>query len=231
VAVFAPESDREAVLSAAFGAGAGRIGDYVECSYTVEGFGTFRGLEGTNPTVGEAGRREVAREQRIEFVCPMGTLPRVLDAVRRAHSYEEPAIDVFPTIAREEGIGVGRVGRLPGPMTLEELVRLVRARLPAPGAQYVGEPGKLVERVAVACGGADDFLRDAARAGADAFVTGEARFHRALEAEAMGMGLVVAGHHATERPAVEMLADRLGSAFPALTVWASRREQDPMRCP
>ncbi|QDV33199.1 Nif3-like dinuclear metal center hexameric protein [Tautonia plasticadhaerens] len=231
VVVFAPEADREAVLSAAFEAGAGRIGDYAECSYTLEGSGTFLGLEGTNPTVGRAGRREVAPEQRIEFVCPTARLPMVLDAVRRAHSYEEPAIDAYPTILRDESAGVGRIGRLPEPTTLRRLAGIVRDRLPAPGLQFVGEPDRRVERVAVACGGADDFVRDASEAGADAFLTGEARFHRALEAEAAGMGMIVAGHHATERPAVEMLADRIGAAFPGLEAWASRRESDPMRCP
>ncbi|RUL84981.1 Nif3-like dinuclear metal center hexameric protein [Tautonia sociabilis] len=229
VVVFSPESDREAVLAAAFGEGAGRIGDYEECSYTVAGFGTFLGLEGTNPTVGRPGRRESAPEHRIEFVCPRERLPGVLAAVRRAHSYEEPAIDVYPTIVAGQGPGVGRVGRLPSRTSLGALARSLRERLPAPGLQFVGEPEREVERVAVACGGADEFVRDAAQAGADVFLTGEARFHRALEAEALGMGMIVAGHHATERPAVEMLADRLGRAFPGLLVWASREETDPLR--
>ncbi|WP_169975123.1 Nif3-like dinuclear metal center hexameric protein [Tautonia rosea] len=231
VVVFTPESDREAVLLAAFGAGAGRIGEYVECSYTTEGFGTFLGLEGTNPTFGESGKREMAREQRIEVVCPRSSLAEVLAAIRTAHSYEEPAIDVYPTIVRDEAEGVGRVGRLAEPMTLDAFAKRVRERLPATGLQYVGAPERRVERVAVACGGADDFLGDAARSGADVFLTGEARFHRALEAEAKGIGLIVAGHHATERPAVEMLASRIGKDFPNLTVWASANEHDPLRTP
>ena len=82
--------------------------------------------------------------------------------------------------------------------------------------------------MAIACGAGDDFLGDAEAAGADALLTGEARFHRALEAEARGLGLVVVGHHATERPGVEDLAVRLAEAFPKLEVWASRRERDPL---
>jgi len=74
-----------------------------------------------------------------------------------------------------------------------------------------------------------DFLGDAARAGADVLLTGEARFHRGLEAEALGIGLIVAGHHATERIGVEDRAARLASAFPELTVWPSRRETDPFQ--
>ena len=75
----------------------------------------------------------------------------------------------------------------------------------------------------------DDFLSDAVKAGADVLLTGEARFHRALEAEALGIGLVVAGHHATERPGVEDLAARIGEEFTGIRVWASRREHDPLR--
>jgi putative NIF3 family GTP cyclohydrolase 1 type 2 len=95
----------------------------------------------------------------------------------------------------------------------------------------VGAPDRRVERVAIACGAGDDFLEEAHRARADVFLTGEVRFHRALEAEALGIGLIAAGHHATERPGVEELADRLAAAFPRARVWASRREVDPLRAP
>ncbi len=81
--------------------------------------------------------------------------------------------------------------------------------------------------MAIACGAGDDLLGDAARAGADVLLTGEARFHRALEAEMLGLGLIVAGHHATERPGVEDLASRITLAFPTLIVWPSRLEADP----
>ena len=78
--------------------------------------------------------------------------------------------------------------------------------------QMAGDPRKLVKRVAVACGAGDDFLADAARARADVLLTGEVRFHRALEAESLGIGLVLAGHHGTERPGVENLAERIARA-------------------
>ncbi|MBX6312784.1 MAG: Nif3-like dinuclear metal center hexameric protein [Isosphaeraceae bacterium] len=228
VVVFAPDADREPVLAAAFAAGAGRIGNYDECSYSSEGFGTFFGTEGTNPAVGQAGRRETVREWRIEVLCPGDRLAAVLAAIRAKHSYEEPAIDVYPLQATPEGPGLGRVGRLAEPMTLEELARRLAQVLQAPGLHYVGDPGARVERVALACGAGDDFLGDAHRVGADCLLTGEARFHRALEARALGLGLILAGHFATERPGIEDLAARLVDAFPSLTIWASRRERDPL---
>jgi dinuclear metal center YbgI/SA1388 family protein len=229
VVVFAPRDDRAAVLDGAFAAGAGKIGVYNECSYSHPGFGTFFGTEGADPTIGEAGRRETVREWRVELICPADRLSAVLAAIRSRHSYEVPAIDVYPLHAPPAGPGVGRIGVLPGVMPLAEFASHVARVLDAPTTQFVGDLDRKVHRVAIACGAGDDFLADAARLGADALLTGEARFHRALEVEALGVGLVLAGHHATERPGVEALADRLARAFPDLTVWPSRRERDPLR--
>ena len=231
IVVFAPSDDRDRVLSAAFGAGAGVIGGYDECSFTLEGRGTFRGGPGTRPAIGSPGNREVVIEHRIELICRPECLGAALSAIRSAHSYEEPAIDVNPVRVRDDAPGVGRIGRLEPSTTLAELARKVADLLPAPGLQYAGSPDRVVERLAVACGGADDFVGDAAGAGSDAFLTGEARYHRVLEAESRGIGLLVAGHHATEHPAVAMLAGRLGRAFPELHAWPSHREADPLRLP
>lgn len=229
VVVFAPKSDREAVLSAAFEAGAGRIGDYRECSFGSPGVGTFFGEAGSNPTVGRPGRRESAREWRLEVICPGDRLPAVLRAIRAAHSYEEPAIDAYPLHSEIPcGPGSGRIGRLPQPLPLGAFATKVADLLKAPATQFVGDPARIVSRVAICCGAGDDFLPDASKLGAGVLLTGEARFHRALEADALGIGLVVAGHHATERPGVEDLAARIASAFPGLTAWASRLEVDPL---
>ncbi len=229
VVVFTPEPDQERVVSAAFAAGAGRIGAYEGCSFAGRGLGTFFGGEGTNPAVGAPGRRETVRERRVEFVCPAGRLAAVLAAVRSSHPYEEPAVDVYPLHPEPGGPGAGRVGRLSEPSSLADFARAVAGVLGAPEFQFAGEPAREVARVAIVCGAGDDFLGDAVRAGADVLLTGEARYHRGVEAEALGIGLVVAGHHATERPGVEDLAGRLAAAFPGLDVWPSRREADPFR--
>jgi putative NIF3 family GTP cyclohydrolase 1 type 2 len=81
--------------------------------------------------------------------------------------------------------------------------------------------------VAVACGAAAEFLADAARVRADVFLTGEARFHDYLSARSRGVAMILPGHYATERPAVEELAARLAIQFPDVRVWPSRREADP----
>ena len=228
--VFAPVAERAAIMDAAFAAGAGGIGEYDECSFAAEGEGTFRGSERSNPTIGEPGRRESVREARVEMLCPAHLKDKVLAAVRAAHSYEEPAIDLIRVEATwAPARGAGRIGRLESYEPLWSFAARVAQILDAPGTQFAGDPHRVVGRVALCCGAGDEFLKDAHRLGADVYVTGEARYHRALEAEALGLGLIVAGHHATERPGVEDLAGQIAAEFPALEVWASHAEVDPLR--
>ena len=227
VVVFTPDNGLSRVSDALFAAGAGLIGQYSECSYRLQGTGTFFGAEASNPTVGQKGRREEVAEWRLEAVCPERAVDAVLAAVRRAHSYEEPACDVYPLRPTDSPMGVGRVGALAEARPLRELAGLVKTTLRAGPVQMVGDPDRAVRRVAVACGAGGELLPDAVRAGADVLLTGEARFHDHLAAKAQGLALVLPGHYATERPGVEDLADRLKEEWPGLEVWASRRERDP----
>jgi dinuclear metal center YbgI/SA1388 family protein len=229
IVVFTPEADRDGVLTSAFAAGAGQIGAYQECSFAAPGQGTFFGTEEASPTVGRKGRRETVDELRLEVLCPEDRLGPVLAAIRAGHSYEEPAIDVYPLHSPLAGSGAGRVGDLVEPRTLESFAAFVARTLGQSAVQMAGDPRRMVQRVVVACGAGDDFLADAARAQADVLLTGEARFHRALEAESLGIGLILAGHHGTERPGVENLAERIARAFPELTVWPSQQERDPLQ--
>jgi len=228
VVVFVPESGLDGVTAAAFAQGAGRVGAYEQCSFAQPGVGSFFGLEGSEPAVGTPGRRESVAELRAEFVCPGDRLAAVIAAVREVHPYEEPIIDAYALQDVEVDPGSGRLGVLPAPSTLGPFARRVGEILGTRAVQVVGAADRRVERVAVVCGAGDDFLADADRQGADVLLTGEARFHRAIEADARGIGLVVAGHHATERPGVEDLAGRIQGRFPGLDVWASRREVDPL---
>jgi hypothetical protein len=96
--VFVPPESLDAVRDAVFAAGAGRIGDYERCSWYAEGTGTFFAGEGTAPTVGERGREERVSELRLETVYPAAREAEVVQALRNAHPYEEPAFDLYPLL-------------------------------------------------------------------------------------------------------------------------------------
>jgi dinuclear metal center YbgI/SA1388 family protein len=228
VVVFVPDKDLGRVSDALFEAGAGRIGAYSECSFRLGGTGTFFGSESANPTVGQKGRREEVSEWRLEVVCPERDVERAVAAIRRSHSYEEPAYDVYPLRPAPAAEGEGRLGELPQAVPLGAFAAAVRAALKSGPVQYVGDVGKEVRRVAVVCGAGGELLGDAVRARADVLLTGEMRFHDYLAARAAGLALVLPGHYATERVGVEDLAGLLRQEFPGLDVRASERETDPV---
>lgn len=225
--VFVPQGDLEKVSRAMFDAGAGVIGEYRECSFRTAGRGTFFGSEASNPTVGQAGRREDVDEWRLEVACPQSAVARIVTAMRGAHSYEEPAYDIYPLASDPGRTGAGRCGELPNSTSLEAFAARVRTALGSSVVQVVGPRDRLIQRVAVACGSGGEFLSDASAHGCDVLVTGEASFHRVLEGEATGVALILAGHFATERFAVERLAEKLSTEFASLDVWTSTTESEP----
>ena len=165
---------------------------------------------------------------RVEFVVPEAKLTAAVAALRSAHSYEEPAFDLYPLKSKRGTGGEGRIGELADAVPLRDFAEIVKRTCRANAIQFVGAGDRPVKLVALACGAAGEYLHDAIRAKADAFVTGEARFHDCLAAEAAGIGLVLPGHYASERRGVEDLAERLKAAFPTAEVWASRSERDPL---
>lgn len=96
IVVYVPESHADKLREAMGNAGAGKIGNYSHCTFTLKGVGRFKPEEGANPTIGSVGEIEEVLEERIETVCSEDKLQDVLKAIREAHPYEEPATDVYP---------------------------------------------------------------------------------------------------------------------------------------
>jgi dinuclear metal center YbgI/SA1388 family protein len=136
---------------------------------------------------------------------------------------------IAPLVPGEGALGTGRIGWLETPATLAALSDNVKQFLGIDRIGLVGEPKREVRLVGITCGAADDLLRPAIDAGCECVLLGEARFHTCLEAEAAGVSLLLPGHFASERFALESLADVLREQFAELKVWPARRERDPLR--
>src|SRR5687768_581293 len=138
--------------------------------------------------------------------------------------------DIAPLVPADDHqpLGSGRFGRLAPPRKLADLAARLKPFLKIDRLQLVGDPQVPIERAAVACGSAGSFLEPAIQAGCQLLVTGETSFHTCLEAEARGIALLLTGHYASERFAVERLAEILARQFAGLTVWASRDESEPL---
>lgn len=234
IVCFVPRAHLNAVREALWSAGGGVIGEYSRCGFVLDGTGSFLGSDATHPTIGTAGQLEEVAEARLEVVCPERLVPEAIRRMCDAHPYEEPAYDVYPLKGFPGSRGSGRVGGFatsaptPG-ARLADLVARVKSQLGIEPLQVVGELDAPVARVGICCGSGGDLLAAAVAAKCDAFFTGEATFHKCLEARSAGVALLLAGHYATERPAMEHLAALLAQEFPGIPVIPSRRERDPLQ--
>lgn len=230
--VFVPVKHVEAVREALGAAGAGWVGNYSYCTFGVEGTGTFLPLEGTNPYIGQQGKLEKVREVRLETVVPSALLKKAVEAMLKAHPYEEVAYDLYPLANRfTPTLGLGRVGVLPEAVPLKSFARYVREVLGLQAVRWAGEEERPVRRVAVCGGSGSELWKEALAAQADVFVTGDVNYHAAREMLSAGLAFVDAGHFGTERVVLPVLKERLMQALEekglAVECLLSEREEEP----
>ena len=206
-------------------------GRYRDCSFTSPGEGTFLPLEGAQPMIGTIGRFERVHEQRLELLIRRSRLPQAVKALRSVHPYEEPAFDCYPVLNESLAYGLGRVGKLAQPLTASQFAEMAGDRLGCSHLRLVGDPGRIVSKVALCSGSGMSLLRDAVRAGADLLLTGDVKYHEAREAEAHGILLLDAGHYSTEQIMADeicrFLNDALLQAGYQIDVMTACRENDP----
>jgi dinuclear metal center YbgI/SA1388 family protein len=223
---FVPAEHVEAVSRALFAAGAGRIGRYSACSFRAAGTGTFFGEEGASPAVGAAGVLEQVPELRLETVVPVGRTPAVVEALRRAHPYEEPAFDLVQLASPDAPRGYGRVGDVPG-TTVRALVDRTKRALGVTSVLVAGDLDAPVTRAAVCAGSGGDLVREAVGAGAQFFLTGEVRHHDALRAIDAGLAVACVRHSTSERVALGALERSLAGRLPGVTWLVSKDDREP----
>ena len=207
--VFVPDGYADKVRDAIAEAGAGWIGNYSHCTFQLSGTGTFLPREGSNPFIGTQGLVEKVKEYRLETIMPVAVRDQVLQAMEHAHPYEEVAYDLYPLSMEGEARGLGRVGELPGPITLQELALQCRDLLQPCSLRMLGDSRMSVKRVAVLGGSGAAYLTEAAQKGAQVFISGDICYHDEQQAWDLGLALLDAGHAATERPVLPIVADFL----------------------
>lgn len=224
---FAPVDKAEQVRNAIFTAGGGHIGNYSECSFNAEGIGTFKGGEGTNPYVGEAGKLHQEKEIKIEVIIPAYLESRVVAAMKAAHPYEEVAYEIVSLSNTHQGIGSGVIGELP--VVLDETQFLTRLKevFGVPVIRHTALSGKPVKKVAL-CGGAGSFLiSKALAAGADAYITGDLKYHEFFDANSRIL-LADIGHYESEQFTINLLQEILEQKFPTFAVLKTAVKTNPV---
>ena len=215
--VYVPVSHAEKLRVALAEAGAGEIGNYNACSFSVNGEGRFNPLEGAEPFIGTKDQLETVSEAKVEVVFQAHLQNAVLQAMRNTHPYEEIAYDVIALQNPDAYIGAGMVGELPEAMDSLEFLKFVKETFQSGAVRYTQPHVQQVKRIAV-CGGAGSFLlRNAIQAQADVFITGDFKYHEFFDAENR---IIIAdiGHFESEQYTSEWLIAQLKKNFSTFAV-------------
>ncbi len=225
--VFVPADSVNDVAEAIFDAGAGAVGNYTKCAWRTEGTGSFLPGGGANPAVGKKGRLEYVNEIRLEAIVPACKINNVVSAMRKAHPYEEPAFDVLRHFETDRLFGLGRMGELEKPATVEKLIERIRKTTGAEFFGIVGPKKKTVKKAAVCAGSCGKIINTVISSGCDFYLTGEIKHHQAMAASEAGVTVICLSHSVSERFALKKIAKRLQKDLDGVTIRISKKDKDP----
>ena len=221
--VFVPADHAEKLKSALFAVGCGVQGNYDRCGYSLKGQGQFRPLEGANPYLGKENRVEHVEEERIEVLYPTGLQRTVIQTLYENHPYEEPAFDLLPLENESRTIGLGRIGELPKAMPVNEFLDYLKDKLGISHCRYAGDTTKTIRKVAVCGGGGSSFIDLAIASGADAYVSGDFKYHDFFKSHS-GTLLVDIGHYEGEFFIKNIIFNLLNEKFTTFATLISKME-------
>ena len=198
VAVYVPKTHELQVRKVLGDAGAGYIGNYSNCTFNINGIGTFKPEDNANPFIGNIGEIEEFEEIKIETIVPQNLLQKTIDKMIKAHPYEEVAYDIYKLENKGETVGLGRYASIDGQLNLESLCEKIKLKLNMNHIRVVGDLNTKIKKVAVVTGAGSDMVSLAKSKNCDVIITGDVKYHEAQDALDMGMTIIDCGHFDTE---------------------------------
>jgi dinuclear metal center YbgI/SA1388 family protein len=227
LSVFVPEKFAEKVRNAIFLAGGGNIGNYDNCSFNTQGFGTFKGNESTNPFAGEKNKLHIENEIKIETIVPRNLLPGTISEMIKAHPYEEVAYDVYPLENKDWKAGSGLIGDLVKPADTKKFLSGLKTKFKTSCIRHSEIISDKILKVAV-CGGSGSFLlKDAIKNKADIFISSDFKYHQFFDAEKKIL-IADIGHYESEQYTKEIIYDLLIKNFSNFALRLSEINTNPI---
>jgi len=224
---YVPIKNAALLKSALFAAGAGNIGNYDQCSFSVSGKGSFRGNEHSNPVLGEKGKLEIADEIKLTVTFESKYENIILTALQENHPYEEVAYEIISTENMHQDIGMGMIGELSTEMDEKEFLIFLKKTMQTDCVRHSAFINKKIKKVAV-LGGAGSFaINNAKMAGADAYVSADFKYHEFFKAE-NSILLADIGHYESEQFTKKLLVDYLTKKFSNFAVVLSEKSTNPI---
>ena len=225
---YVPKNEAEQLRTALFSSGAGSIGNYSNCSFNVEGYGTFKGNENTNPTKGIKGNLHTEEETKISITFPKHIESQVISTLFKAHSYEEIAYEITTLENKNQHIGMGMIGELEEPMDEISFLNYLKGKMNTECIRHSALLNKKIKKVAV-LGGSGSFAIEAAKAAeADVFITADLKYHDFFSAENKLL-LADIGHYESEQFTKNGLIAHLTKKITNFAIILSNTNTNPVK--
>ncbi|MDN3677731.1 Nif3-like dinuclear metal center hexameric protein [Flavobacterium paronense] len=222
-----PENVEE-LRNALFDAGAGKIGNYEDCSFNSKGIGTYMGNEDSNPQLGERFEFVETPEIKIEVTFEKQLQSNILKALFKNHVYEEVAYEIYDLQNTHQNIGLGMIGELEKPMNEDHFFAFVKDKMQCGGIRHSILRGKPIQKVAVLGGSGSFAIKIAIQANADVFLTSDLKYHNFYEAENQ-LVLADIGHFESERFTKNYIVDFLKKKIPNFAIIFSEENTNPVK--
>ena len=224
---FIPLENAEKLRNALFNAGAGNIGNYDRCSFNIDGEGTYRGNQNSNPTIGEKGENHTENETQISVLYESKNETTILASLQKNHPYEEVSYDLLTIENVHQNIGMGMIGDLPTEMEENEFLIFLKERMKTACIRHSNLINKKIKKVAVLGGSGSFAISDAIKAGADAYVSADFKYHEFFKAENKII-LADIGHYESEQFTKNLLVDYLTKKFSNFAIILSEESTNPI---
>lgn len=225
---YVPKNEANQLRTALFNAGAGSIGNYNDCSFNVNGLGTYKGNENSNPSIGKKGITHTEKETKISVTFPKHLEAKIVKSLFKTHSYEEVAYEITTLENKNQNIGIGMIGELENSMEALTFLNYVKSKMNTKCIRHTALTEKTIKKVAV-LGGSGSFAIHAAKAsGADAFITADLKYHDFFTAENKIL-LADIGHYESEQFTKNLLVAYLTKKITNFAVVLSNINTNPIK--
>lgn len=224
---YVPFADAEKVREKLFESGAGNIGNYNHCSFNVEGKGSYRGNEYSNPKIGKRGVLQFEEETCITVVFESYKEREILKTLFDFHPYEEVAYEVITLNNKNQKVGMGVVGELPAKISENEFLKLIKSTFKTGCVRHSGLLKKPIKKVAVLGGSGSFAISNAIDCKADAYVSADFKYHDFFKAEKQLL-LADIGHYESEQFTKNLLVDYLKKKFTNFAIILSNKNTNPI---
>jgi dinuclear metal center YbgI/SA1388 family protein len=226
IITYVPITDVEKVKEALFTAGAGNLGNYSECSFTITGQGTFKGDENSNPVIGEQLKRETLEEKQLSMSFLPHLEKAVVAALMHSHPYEEVSYELSTLENAYQNIGMGVIGSFSMPLDQADFLIKTKSVFKTNMVKHSLSQKQKIKKVALLGGSGAFAIKNALQAGADAYITADLKYHDFFQAK--DLLLCDVGHYESEQFTKNLLHEYLTKKFSNFAILCAQAQTNPV---